>query len=271
MTTLGTLRWFIAVLAGAAGFVVGSATYNRPDPNTHRTLDAVLFMQTAAEYRACCLQTYNAAAARLAEKLKARPSNGKPPAVVLDIDETVLDNSGYESYLIRTHQGFSDQTWHAWETGGLAEVGLVPGAKEFIEFAEKRGVTVVYLSNRFVSRSTYTIQALERLGLNVKDIAPRLKLFKDGDTTTSKDGRRKEITDAYAVLLWVGDNLRDFSDIFKADPVKDVAGRFAAVDENRARWGDDWFILPNPAYGEWQKLLGPDPARKLRPTALGTK
>ncbi|MFO0809642.1 MAG: HAD family acid phosphatase [Gemmataceae bacterium] len=262
---------FPALLGLLAGYLVAAGTLDRADPSASRTLGAALYVQTAAEYRACCLQTYNLAAARLAEKLKTKSNGAKPPAVIMDLDETVFDNGGYESYLIRTNQTYSDATWQLWERTCFNEVRLVPGAKEFIESAEKQGVTVVYVSNRFESNRPSTIKAIEYVGLNAKNIEPRLKLFKDGAKTTSKDERRKDVADAYTVLMLFGDNLRDFSDEFKADPVKDVAGRFQAVDASKSRWGDDWIVLPNPIYGEWQRLLGPIPADKLRPTSLGTK
>ena len=73
----------------------------------------------------------------------------------------------------------------------------------------------------------------------------------------------------FRVLLYFGDNLRDFSEDFKVKPGQTtVAGRAAQVDAAADKWGKSWFILPNPSYGEWERLLHPNPADDLRPTKM---
>ncbi len=137
----------------------------------NRSLDANLWMQISAEYRACCYQAYNIARRRLIEKLRDEPPHGwaKPPAVVLDLDETVLDNSEFQTQLIRNGLGFDSKTWENWEKTGFNQVRLVPGAKHFIQTAKKLGVKVVYITNRsqkLASRDG-TLNALELLGVEV--------------------------------------------------------------------------------------------------------
>src|SRR4051812_21553251 len=61
------------------------------NPQENRVL-ANLYMQSA-EYRACCLQTYKLAQEKLIARLRGLPADGPRPAVVMDLDETVLDNS----------------------------------------------------------------------------------------------------------------------------------------------------------------------------------
>jgi acid phosphatase len=235
-------------------------------------LDANLYMQTAAEYRACCLQAYGWMTERLRTKLASERNDGLPPAVIMDLDETVLDNAGFQSFLDREHRDYSDALWDRWETQYADEVRLIPGAKAFIEAAEGLGVTVVYITNRLERNRAATIEALRHNGLNVDNIAERL-LSKE--TTSDKTARRQQVEQKYRVLFLVGDNLRDFSEEFVAPRVhtdaereQAIQARAAQVDRRRYRFGTDWFILPNPVYGEWQNLLGANPHAQLRPTAM---
>src|SRR5947209_1388485 len=154
MPKLRQLSAFVAV--GLAGFAAGvqvnghpSAADEGPVPRTvvlesppNRSLDANLWMQVSAEYRACCYQAYNLARRRLTEKVQHVPPGGwaKPPAVVLDLDETVLDNGEFQSRLIHNGLGYDQATWDDWETNDYARVRLVPGAKGFIDEAKRLGV-----------------------------------------------------------------------------------------------------------------------------------
>lgn len=231
-----------------------------------RTLDANLFVQTSAEYVACCLQTYAWASERLRQRLAASPPSERPPAVVMDLDETVLDNAGFQSFLDRESRSYEQAAWDRWEREFPTETRLVPGAKGFIEEAERAGVTVFYISNR-TSREA-TIAALRHNGLSVDDIGERLLLRAD---TSDKTARRKAVEEKHRVLLYVGDNLRDFSEIFatpKLAPEEAIAARRTAVERHAYRFGTDWFLLPNPVYGEWQTPLGREPRRFLRPTRM---
>jgi acid phosphatase len=233
-------------------------------------------MQTSAEYEAICLQTYSLALERLKMKLASQSMGQKKPAVVMDLDETVIDNSGFQSFLDREKLDYSDTTWDVWERDYPEEVRLVPGAKGFITAAENLGVTVVYLSNRMAKNSAGTKSALTRLGLNIDGIDGRL-LLKEAGGSSDKTARRKSADEKYAVLMYFGDNLRDFSEEFAAPKVsetdesaqrKAIAERRARVDRAAYRWGNNWIILPNPVYGEWQRLLGKDPRTKLNKTRM---
>jgi acid phosphatase len=268
-------------LAGVVGLAVGLALGHlaapeatRPNPQ-ERALDADLWMQTSGEYRACCLQAYRLASERLEQKLAKLPGEGKPPAVVMDLDETVLDNSGYQTWLYEYGQDYTDASWQDWERNHFDEVRLAPGAGDFIRGAEKAGVTVVYLSNRFEKNRRYTIKALRHAGLNTDRIEDRLLL---NQGTSDKTARRKQVADRYRVLMLFGDNLRDFDEELKAPNGLDssdadaqnkaVEQRLRKVDRRRSRWGDDWIILPNPAYGEWTRLVGGRPLLNLRRTTM---
>lgn len=274
-----TLRTpFVAVLFLAAGYYLGSAdstplVAQAPKPAGFTMRDRLggnLWMQTSAEYRALCVQTYHLAGRRL-EELVAVPNPPAKPAVVMDLDETVFDNSAFQNALYAAGREYEQDLWDVYEDTDPAEVALVPGAKAFIDRAEQSGVTVVYISNRSEKYRASTIKALERLGLGTAGIENRLLLKTD---SSDKDARRKDAESRFNVLMLFGDNLRDFSEVFKAPPVKGgdyraaIAARLRCADDAAGHWGTDWFVLPNAVYGEWDKIVGPDPAAVLPKSKL---
>lgn len=273
-------RWVMGLLPTLMGFGLGAwvvssqyapaqapggpkapQAYVSDDP-PYRALDANLFMQTAAEYRACCLQAYNTAIDRLKQAVAGK-KDGWKPAVVLDLDETVFDNAGFQAMQLRSGLAYDQRLWDRWEEKSADRIGLIPGAKEFIDEAERLGVGVVYISNRNNKYREQTKAALTRLGLPLANESD-LKLS-DEKTGTNKTSRRQEAEVAYHVLLYVGDNLRDFDERFRFPDLSKATGeeldaavrnRNAEVDATRSMWGNRWVILPNSAYGEWLKVLG---------------
>lgn len=264
--------WIVPAVAGFGMGALALGGYQALNPQ-QRALDANLYMQTSAEYRAACIQAYNLATDRL-KFLAPKPTDDKPNAVVMDLDETVFDNSGFQSFLDREGLTYSDELWQRWETQYPNEVRLVPGAKEFMEKADSMGVVVVLISNRLNKYKSATIDALKHLGLNAGDPDIRILLQED---TSDKTARRNRVMQMFNVALLIGDNLRDFSEDFKTlkldfekpeDRAKAIEVRYKTVDENAAHFAKDWIILPNPVYGEWQKPLGKDPRLNLRPSAM---
>jgi len=229
-----------------------------------RGLDANLYMQTSAEYRALCYQTYQLAELRLKEAIRLAPQDGRKAIVVMDLDETVLDNDGFQTWMLRTGQAYEQAWFDRWEEFGGASVGLIAGAKEFILSAESLGVSVVHISNRSERHRESTKRTLEQLGIPIHH-ERELKL---STTTSDKTARRNEVEqkDNGRILLFVGDNLRDFDESFRSaafgpeassvELAQAITSRKAKVDETRSAWGTKWIVLPNPAYGEWFKPLG---------------
>jgi acid phosphatase len=277
MTNTNGSRWY---LTGAVGVLVGIAIGYHAAPDTvrpnpqERGLDAILWVQTSGEYRACCLQTYRLALERLIEKHRILPSDGKTPAIIMDLDETVLDNSGYETWLYQHGEVYSDASWKRWERDHGDEVALIPGALDLIRWADGHGVRVFFISNRFEENRDATTRTIARLGIGTKDIDQRLMLWTgSGDKTA----RRKRVFDRYRVLMLFGDNLRDFSERLRADKVdaddadgqnRGIAERLKLVDDRRSHWGNDWIILPNPMYGDWTRLVGSRPGENMRRTRM---
>jgi acid phosphatase len=228
----------------------------------YRSLDANLYVQSSAEYRACCLQAYNLAKLRLAEKvarLAPRKEGDKPVAVVLDLDETVFDNSGYQAMIARSGLGFNQVLFDGWEASQGHLVEAVPGALEFLAFAKEKGVAPCYISNRMNVSKCHEV--LMRMGIDVPDAQLKLSTGK-----SDKTERRNAILKDFEVLLHVGDNLRDFQEDFRfvqgietmaiADAQAQITVRNKAIDDHAAKFGREYIILPNPMYGEWAKPFG---------------
>jgi 5'-nucleotidase (lipoprotein e(P4) family) len=222
-------------------------------------LNATLYMQTAVEYQANSLQSFRLAQQALEALLKqpnlsAAPEqtagfSGLPPAVIVDVDETMLDNSAYQARLIKNNEVFNDQTWNAWvdERAALA----IPGAKEFSMFANARGVRIIYLSNRDVSTTEATRANLEATGFADATTTNNF-LFRDKANGRDTKGQRRAIAaQQFRIVMLIGDNFGDFHEGYKTN----LEGRQKLYNEHRDYWGSRWIMLANPTYGSWEQAL----------------
>lgn len=228
-------------------------------------LNAVLWMQRAAEYRAASTQAYRAAAANLDRALRtpgwdalvpeerANAARDLKPAVVMDIDETVLDNSPYQARLVRDGGEYNEATWDAWVREQKATA--VPGVVEFARAAHARGITILYLSNRAVHLREATIANLRAVGMPVAndDVFLGLGTVVDGceQEGSEKNCRRQLAGRQYRVLMQFGDQLGDFVQIVANTP----EGRDALYARHQAWFGERWWMLPNPSYGSWEPAV----------------
>lgn len=232
-----------------------------PDDN----LNAVAWQQTSTEYRLIALQTYRNATAQLDRALKDRawdaltkedrdrPAAGLPPAVIVDVDETVLDNSPYQARLIRDHQSDNEFSWAQWVKEEAATA--IPGALEFTLAAKQRGIRVYFVSNRAVDLNDATFRNLVALGFPLDDREQFLGLgtLLDGceQIGTEKGCRRRLVGRSHRVLVQVGDQIVDLVSVLANTP----AGRDQAVAPYHAWIGERWFMLPNATYGSWEPAL----------------
>ncbi len=226
----------------------------------NENLHAVLWTQTAAEYRALTLQTYAAAWSALAravaepswtadpEQLRAGGYESLPPAVVLDVDETVLDNSAYQARLVRDNGEYARESWKAWVEEEAATP--VPGALEFVRAADSLGVLVVYLTNRRADEEDATRGNLAALGFPLAAKFDAVLTRGEIEEGSDKGPRRAAVAERFRVLAYLGDNLGDFV----SDAVT-VEARAAAAVPYAAWWGERWFMFPNPQYGGWESAL----------------
>ena len=213
-------------------------------------LNATLWVQTSAEYRAAALQTFSAAQRGLDAALAKPDDDPHPPAIILDLDETVLDNTGFEARAIRAHTTYDSKLWKAWTAEGAARA--VPGATEFLAWAKSKGVTPFYITNRDVDEEPGTRRNLELLGFPLDpNVDTLLMKGMNGWTTSDKSPRRAHVSNSYRVLIVIGDDLNDFVSAHD----KTLAERTALIDNFRSWWGRTWFIVPNPMYGSWERAV----------------
>lgn len=243
----------IAVCAFLTLLIVRLSAQSPAEPGIRtydRLITATSWYQLSAEMVALYHQGFNIAKYRLDERL-ATYTSPKPLAVVVDIDETMLDNSPYETVVIT--QGEQKDGWYDWTMKASAKA--LPGALEFARYAESKGVHIFYITNRDYQEQAATLLNLQREGfpfatddhlLTRSDTA-----FSNGNTS-SKMGRRAKVSSTHEIVLLIGDNLNDFSEVFEDRSVnygKD------AVEKNKTLFGQRFIVLPNPMYGAWEKPL----------------
>jgi len=204
--------------------------------------NATVWFQRSPEMKALYYQGYNIAKLRLAEFNKQKTS--KPKAVVVDIDETMLDNSPFEAQQIFDSKGYTPEAWKKWSL--LAKAKAVPGAVEFTKFCDSLGVAVIYISNRKVDELDATIKNLDSLGFAYAK--KEYMLFKQD--VSSKKARRDQISQRYEIVMLIGDNLNDLSEVFEN---RGVDWGVSVTEQNRKEFGNRFIVLPNPMYGEWEK------------------
>ena len=248
---------------------------------------ATLWMRNSSEYRASSETLYRAALESLKKGLAdpswtAEPTQegnlaALPPAVVMDVDDTVLDNSGYEARLLMDGTCFEafPASWDAWVAERKAPA--VPGAVEFIQSARTlkdpagRAVRVFFVTNRECEKRPSSDAAcpqeedtaanLRTLGLGTDEL--RNELLVRGERPEwdgEKLSRRQVIARGNRIVLVIGDDLADFLPDVRR---QSVADRDLARCARDAFWGRRWFLLPNPIYGSWLVATGPDLTKAL--------
>lgn len=179
------------------------------------------------------------------------PCDDKPPAVVVDVDETSILNLGMEYDTLKTNRYvWDDDVWPQWERTGYDKVVPTPGAKAAFDHLRAMGVTVIFNTNRNAFNAQYTEKALDDAGLGPAVHGKTLFLAGDDNQGSFKDGRRQIIASRYCVLAMAGDQLVDISDRFTTDynfmsERRALAGLPAVAD----MWGNGWFVMPNSVYG----------------------
>ena len=177
------------------------------------------------------------------------PCGSKPPAVVLDADETVLLNLGYEYDEARTGRTHNRARRDRYERTGIESVAPVPGAVTALRALRQAGITVIYNTNRMASNAAETARSLDFAGLGPARLGETLFLASD-QSGSGKDGRRTLIADRFCVVAMAGDQLGDFSDAFnERDLTVPERRRIATSGDIAGLWGNGWFMLPNPVYG----------------------
>lgn len=232
--------------------------------DTHERMTGVLWFQTAAEYQVDSLVKYRQAAAAM-DKALADPNwtaaieqtatpFPKPTAVIMDLDETVLDNSRFQGELVRRRSGYDDNLWNYWVS--MESAGLVPGALQFIQYAQSKGVKVFFVTNRTNCQEQSTRSNLVKLGIQVSDPATLDTVLtkKENGWTSDKSTRRAFVAKDYRVLLLLGDDLGDFISPMTpfTAPAPTPQDRTTLAERYMDHWGTSWFLINNPLYGSWE-------------------
>lgn len=222
-------------------------------------LDATLWMQTSVEHDVACTQSYRLAWQQVQKALRdpcwtaaveqTAGYAGLPPAVILDLDETVINNGTFMGELVRQDVSWSPSLWNTWV---LSERGTaVPGAKEFLNRLRARQIAIYFITNREAKHEAATVSNLSKmLGWQV---SPEQVLFRDEkpEWTSNKSSRRAQVARCHRILLLVGDDFNDFTYLGKLSPRE----RIKQGRRFQNYWGRRWVILPNPVYGDWEKAL----------------
>lgn len=209
------------------------------------------WFQSSGECRALFLQGYHLAKFRLDTILAANPKPEKPYSIVLDLDETVLDNGPYEASCVEQGRGYDHETWNEWCR--LAMAKAVPGAVEFLKYADSKGVQIFYISDRSKEVAKETMENLKKEGIPLQS-EDRLML-KDAEDKSGKKNRREKVESESTLVMLFGDNLNDFADFSK----KDLKDRLKMTEELQKEFGERFIVFPNPMYGAFESAIyGPE-------------
>jgi len=255
MMTMRSVRTLAALLTAAALAACGGPRTALLAPPTtdpavalsQQNVNAALYQNASAEVVWLFEQGY--AHARLKLDANLREGGTPPPAVIVDVDETVLDNSPYELENILAGRNYTDSTWKVWTARASAKA--LPGALGFLEYAVSRGCAVFYITNRDASEKGATIANLRSLGFPMADSAH--VWTKEG--TSDKSERRDRVARDHRVVLLVGDQLTDFSQALKDRGTDLGIPAMYGMGGELSRY---FILLPNPLYGYWRdRITGP--------------
>ena len=248
----------LIVMPGLLGTLAHAQLAVPPVIAPHENLQATLWAQSALERDVLCRQSFRMAQVQLSCALRQpgwsamaerSACYGQRPAVILDVDETVLDNTPYNARLVKRGISYDRDLWNAWVDEATAEP--IAGATEFLRFAVRSGVSVFFVTNRDAELKTKTVENLQRVfDIPVSEHNVLLKNERP-NWTSDKSSRRLYIARSHRVLLLIGD---DFNDFVKLPDV--------GIDERRKiglrysnYFGTRWILLPNPMYGSWEKAV----------------
>jgi len=222
-------------------------------------VNATAWVQSGAEYRAIAVATFAAARRSLDAALTDPAWNAEegtsdpaqPPAIISDSDDTLFDNTRFETRALKQGKTYDDKIWADWVKE--ASTDAVPGASDFLAYAKSRGVTVFYITNRTAEEEPGTRQRIANLGFpleaNIDTVLTRGE--REEWKAPDKTPRRAYVAASYRVLMLLGDDLNDFANARD----KSAAERYDIVHAKESWWGTKWFMVPNPMYGSWERPL----------------
>lgn len=252
---------FLAALVAAAPLSTSGQT---TDLQQDRRFDALTWVQNSAEYRMLTEQTFRLALHPLItalddvtitadeEQLAVNDFADKPPAIILDCDETVLDNSAYNARNVLKKESYSTDTWNAWCLEEQAEA--IPGSLEFVTRAQALGADIFFITNRRDVVKNATVENLKKLGFpaTAENVLTKNKELGRGD---DKISRRATVAQTHRIVMLIGDSM---SDLCSEMNVSETSQRNETGNQKFKQLGSRWIMLPNPVYGGWQQALSED-------------
>ena len=188
----------------------------------------------SSEYKVLCEQIYKNAWDNLSSTLKTANAQS---VIIMDLDETVLDNSKYQIGLVKKNESYNPESWSKWVN--IKEAELVPGAKQFIDSVRTTKVRIIFLSNRMAKNEHPTMENMKSLNIYQDTDIFLLRKNKEDKKYVRRSevingsGRLKNIG-AMQVLGYFGDAYHDFPE-----------------ENQNYIFGQNMFMFPNPMYGKW--------------------
>ena len=221
---------------------------------------SVLYAQSAAEYEASNIQTYVNAKSALDRALndnswtaaleQKENFKNKPPAIILDIDETVLNNIPFQARSIINGQSYPIG-WLEWMLEESSDA--VAGVSDFLEYAQSKGIKIFYITNRIAVAEDATRNNIKKLGLPLDTDRDVLLMKNENGWTSDKVSRRQLVAKDYRILLLIGDQLGDFLPL--DETTLELDSRKNLADTYDYMWGSKWFMITNPMYGRWEASI----------------
>ena len=221
---------------------------------------SVLYAQSAAEYEASNIQTYANAKSALDRALndnswtaaleQKENFKNKPPAIILDIDETVLNNIPFQARSIINRQSYPIG-WLEWMLEESSDA--VAGVSDFLEYAQSKNIKIFYVTNRIAVAEDATRNNIKKLGLPLDTDRDVLLMKNENGWTSDKVSRRELVAKDYRILLLIGDQLGDFLPL--DETTLELDSRKNLADTYDHMWGSKWFMITNPMYGRWEASI----------------
>lgn len=247
---------------------------------THDNFYSTLWLQTASESKALSYQAYNAAQSHLQQAINdlswtaslAQTADFQtlPAAVIIDVDETILNNAQFQAKMVLDGVLYDDQEWDRWVA--LKSAPALPGAVEFINMASRLGVEMFYITNRDCRKrpdeksqcpqKADTISNLKNVGIKGIKAENVMLKYEKSNWLSEKQSRRDEVIKSHRVLMLVGDDLGDFLPHVKQQAT--IRERNVLVKQHESLWGRKWIVLSNPTYGSWMSILDDDQSQYLQ-------
>jgi 5'-nucleotidase (lipoprotein e(P4) family) len=215
--------------SGSAAAAAAAASFGDPGRDVH-------WFRRSAERRAAYAQAYLLAWERVQA---ATQDPQRRWAVVLDADETVLDNSAFQEEMARKGRArMTNEEFDGWAL--RAQAAGFPAALEFLRRVRDRGGRIAIVTNRRENTCEATRANLRSVGAPFDAVlcAPAGNGDKQPRFDAVASGTAFPGAGPLEVVLYVGDN------------IKDCPGQTQQrVDPTL--FGTRCIVLPNPMYGSW--------------------